>query len=165
MNRQVFLTLALVLCSFGAARAQSTPPPDTAALLAPVNAWAVAFNSAQTAFPSDAFTDDCTVIDEFPPFAWASGPQDVRSWYAYLVGSQSPERRARFLASKQHVTFDPPRFVREREGGAYLVFPSVLTYVSKGVPRTQRGTFVVAERKTSAGWRISANSWAIDSDD
>ena len=32
--------------------------------MAPVNAWSKAFNTAQTAFPTDAFTEDCTLIDE-----------------------------------------------------------------------------------------------------
>ena len=130
----------------------------------PVNAWGDAFNAGQTAFPSEAFTADCTAIDEFTPFAWSPGHQTIRQWYAAVVGADSPKNRASFLASKQHVTFDAPRFVTVRDGGAYLVFPSTLTYVSKGAAHTQRGTFAVVERLTGAGWRIAANSWAIDSD-
>src|SRR5579862_3258246 len=152
MRRAIFIGLTVLLAMAAPAGAQTTTP-DTAALLVPVNAWGAAFNAGQTTFPSDAFTDDCTVIDEFAPFAWAPGPHDVRHWYATLVGSDSPARRARFLASKQRVVFAAPQYVRERNGGAYLVFPSTLTYVDDGRSHTQRGTFVVVERKTSAGWR------------
>jgi hypothetical protein len=158
MKRQVFLLLALALLG-------ASPAPDTAALLVSVNTWGDAFNAGQTAFPSDAFTVDCTVIDEFTPFAWSPAHQTIRQWYAAVVGADSAQSRARFLASKQHVTFAAPRFVTVRDGGAYLVFPSTLTYVSKGATHTQRGTFVVVERLTEAGWRIAAHSWAIDSDD
>jgi len=160
MKRWIFLLLASALLG-----ATPAPAPDTAPLLVPVNVWGDAFNSGQTAFPSAAFTDDCTVIDEFRPFAWSNGHHTIREWYAAVVGADSPQSRASFLASKQHVTFDAPRFVTERDGGAYLVFPSKLTYVSKGASHVQRGTFVVVERLTDAGWRIAANSWAIDSDD
>ncbi|MGZ3499416.1 MAG: hypothetical protein ACXWNK_09155 [Vulcanimicrobiaceae bacterium] len=62
------------------------------------------------------------------------------------------------------MAFDAPRFVREQADNAYLVLPSTLTYVVKSATHTQRGTFVVVERKTAAGWRIAAHSWAIDID-
>lgn len=137
---------------------------DLAALMAPVSAWTAAFNAGQTNFPSAAFTDDCTVIDEFPPFAWSTTRQDVHRWYALLVGSQSPERRSRFLAAKEHLTLDAPRFVQQRGDGAYMVFESTLTYVAKGAAHTQRGRFVVAERMVGARWKIAAHSWAIESD-
>ena len=154
------LLLVLLAALLGAAPAPNTPP-----LLVPVNTWGDAFNAGQVAFPSDAFTDDCTVLDEFTPFAWSKGHATIREWYAAVVGADSPKNRARFLASKQHVTFGTPRFVTVDGDGAYLVFPAKLTYVSKGAAHTQRGTFVVAERHTYAGWRIAAHSWAIDSDD
>jgi hypothetical protein len=160
MKRRLFLFMALALLG-----ASPAPTPDSAPLLAPVNAWGDAFNAGQTAFPSAAFTDDCTVIDEFAPFAWSKGHAGIREWYAAVVGADTPLSRARFLASKQHVTFDAPRFVTERDGGAYLVFPSTLTYVSKGASHVKRGTYAVVERLTAAGWRIAANSWAIDSDE
>jgi hypothetical protein len=160
MKRWILLLMALALIG-----ASPAPALDTAPLLVPVNVWGDAFNAGQTAFPSVAFTDDCTVIDEFAPFAWSNGHENIRQWYAAVVGADSAQSRARFLASKQHVTFDAPRFVTERDGGAYLVFPSTLTYVSKGTAHTQRGTFAVVERRTDSGWRMVANSWAIDSDD
>jgi hypothetical protein len=130
-------------------------------LLAPVNAWVSAFNSGQTAFPSDAFTDDGTVIDEFAPYTWSKDRATVRQWYAYLVGADSPERRAKFLSYKEHLWIGAPHDVQQKGDAAYLVFNAVVTFLDGGKTVSQPGTFVVVERRTPQGWRISANSWAI----
>lgn len=134
------------------------------ALLAPVQAWTSAFNMGQTAFPTEAFTEDCVVIDEFAPFAWSPQRVNVREWYATLVGSKSVAARARFLGFREHLEVSQPHDVRVAGDGAYLVFPSVVSFVEHGKHHAQRGDFVVVERRTPHGWRIAAHSWAIVGD-
>ena len=162
MYKQLLATLILGLATAVPGAAAST---YTDALAAPVSAWVHAFNSGQAAFPSDAFTDDCAVIDEFPPFSWGKDRVNVRAWYADVVGSNDPKRRARFLAEKEHLVLEKPTYVRSNETDANVTFPAVYTYTSDGKLHTQRALFTVVERKTAAGWRINANAWAISSDD
>ena len=154
--------MLLILSATVPAFAADTYSP---ALAAPVNAWVNAFNSGQTAFPDTAFTDDCAVIDEFPPFSWGSDRVSVRQWYADVVGSNDPTRRARFLSEKEHLALGAPTYVRANATGANITFPAVYTYTSMGKLHTQRALFTVVERNTSNGWRINANAWAISSDD
>jgi ketosteroid isomerase-like protein len=136
--------------------------PDTGALMAPVNAWAKAFNTHQTTFPSDAFTDDCTVIDEFPPFAWAPGHATVRDWYAVVEGLDDPAHRQDVLRTQAHVDVGTPENVVVKGDAAYMTFHSTWSgLIPNGKHFSQTGLFTVVERKTPDGWRISANSWAV----
>jgi ketosteroid isomerase-like protein len=134
--------------------------PDTTPLMAPVNAWVKAFNSAQATFPSDAFTDDCTVIDEFPPFAWGPSHPTVRQWYASVEGLDVPGHRQMVLGTHERVDVGQPENVFVKGDNAYMTFHAV--WKAQGPHNkhfSQTGLFTVVERKTTDGWRISANSW------
>jgi ketosteroid isomerase-like protein len=136
--------------------------PDTPALMAPVNAWVKAFNTAQTTFPSDAFTEDCTVIDEFAPFAWGPPHPTVRQWYAAVEGLDVPGHRHYVLSTHEHVDVGPPSNVFVKGDNAYMTFHAV--WHAQGPHNkhfSQTGLFTVVERKTPDGWRMSANSWGI----
>jgi ketosteroid isomerase-like protein len=136
--------------------------PDTTPLMAPVNAWSKAFNTAQTAFPTDAFTEDCTLIDEFTPFAWGPSRPTVRQWYAAVEGVDSPARRKMVLSTHEHVDVGPPSNVFVKGDNAYMTFHAVWTAQGPHNKHfSQIGLFTVVERKTADGWRISANSWGI----
>ncbi len=136
--------------------------PDTSALLVPVNAWAKAFNTHQAAFPSDAFTEDCTVIDGFPPFAWAPQHATVREWYAAVEGLDVPAHRPFVLKSQERVEVGTPENVIVKGDNAYMTFHSTWTALGPhGKHFTQAGLFTVVEHKTPSGWRISANSWGV----
>ena len=162
MHKNLLATALLCLATTTPTVAASS---YTGALAAPVNAWVNAFNSGQAAFPVTAFTDDCMVIDEFPPFSWGSDRENVRSWYADVVGSNDPKRRAQFLAEKEHLVLDAPTYVRANATDANVTFPATYTYTSMGKLHTQRALFTVVERNTPKGWRINANAWAISTDD
>src|ERR1700756_237464 len=103
-------------------------------VLAPIHAFEQHFNAGDTAFPSDAFTDRCTVLDEFAPFVWDGGTDvgDIHTWWYRLVGSNDPKRRVRFLSYKQHVAFSAPSQVSVKGNRAYVSMPATLTYVEKG---------------------------------
>jgi ketosteroid isomerase-like protein len=140
--------------------------PDTPALMAPVNAWVKAFNTAQTTFPSDAFTDDCTVIDEFAPFAWGPSHPTVRQWYAAVEGLDVPGHRQIVLSSHDHVDVGTRSNVFVKGDNAYMTFHALwhAEYRAPGARTkhfSQTGLFTVVERKTAEGWRISANSWGV----
>jgi ketosteroid isomerase-like protein len=155
---------AIALLCYVQTAVSAAPPPavDRKELLAPVDAWVHAFSSQQAAFPSDAFTEDCTVIDEFPPFAWGPGGPSVRVWYAAVEGMDAPANRASVLRTKETVLVGLPENLQVQGNRAYMTFHAVWSGLSrKGKRFSQRGLFTVAERKTTAGWRIFAHSWGI----
>ncbi len=134
--------------------------------LAPVRAFAQHFNAGDTAFPSDAFTDQCTVLDEFSPYIWDHSPAvgDVHTWWASLVGTNDAARRSRFLASKEHVTFDAPTSFRVKGNLAYVSMPATLIYTANGLVHKQTAMFITTEENRPEGWRIRAHAWAIIAD-
>jgi ketosteroid isomerase-like protein len=140
------------------ASAQDTP--DVAALLAPVKAWADAYSSHQLEFPSNAFTEDCVVIDNFPPFLWATPSHGIRQWYADVEGANSPVKRQAVMNSKETLEVGTPIVIVVKEGEAYMTFSAKWHgYSRSGKYFFQTAVFTVIERLTEAGWRIEAHSW------
>jgi ketosteroid isomerase-like protein len=135
-------------------------PPDVAALLAPIKAWADAFSTHQLEFPSNAFTEDCVVIDNFPPFLWATPGHGVRQWYANAEGAHSPEKRQAVVDSKETIEVGTPVVIVFSASKAYLTFSAKWHGYSRSGKRFfQTATFTVVERLTEDGWRIEAHSW------
>jgi len=134
--------------------------PDVTALLAPVKAWAAAFSRHQLEFPSNAFTDDCIVIDNFPPFLWSTPNNGVRQWYANAEGAQSTEKRQAVIDSKETIEIGAPTVIVFKESRAYMTFSAKWQgYSRSGRHFFQTAVFTVVERQTDAGWRIEAHSW------
>ena len=164
MNRSILaIALAIATSTFPLPLlAQNAPQDkvDIAPLMAPVLAWANAFSTQQLAFPANAFTDDCVVIDNFPPFVWASPNSGIRQWYASVEGADSPADREHVLKSKETVELSAPQNVAVRDGKAYMTFSATWRGLSRSGKRfTQGAVFTVIERQTDAGWRIEAHSW------
>ncbi len=124
-------------------------------MLAPLEAFAVKFNSGDVTFPSAAYTDDCTTIDEFAPFSW-DGNGSIRTWYRDTIGSRSPEAQKRFAAHKFVLKIEAPLTVHGEGSTAYIVAPALLWYTRAGVRRLQHLEWVVQEVNTTEGWRIKA---------
>ncbi len=131
---------------------------ETAALLAPVNAWVSAFNNWEATYPSAAFTEDAVVIDQFPPFLW-HGKHSARAWWTDLMGA-SKEQHERERSMQQHVEFAAPQFVQIKGGRAYFVQLGTLTWVAKDGTHEMKATWVATEKKTPQGWRIASHAWA-----
>ncbi|MBD5657168.1 MAG: hypothetical protein IAI50_18610 [Candidatus Eremiobacteraeota bacterium] len=129
-----------------------------ASVLAPVRAFAAAFN-AQGAYPEAAFTRDCSVLDDFAPYVWR-GDGAPRRWYASLTGTTPLERRA-MAATHARIVFDAPQFTRRDRERAYLVVPGTLTLTLHGNVETQHGRWTLAEVRGPSGWRIASQAWAI----
>jgi hypothetical protein len=152
-----FVTVALL----AQATAAAGGTVDTAALMAPVRTFAAAFN-AQAAYPTAAFTPDCSVLDAFAPFAW-TGARAPRRWFAGLVGATAQARRT-IAATHQHVAFGAPQFARIDGARAYLVVPGAVTTVERGRSAVQRGRWVLVEARGAAGWRIASQAWDVTGD-
>jgi hypothetical protein len=103
---------------------------------------------------------DCVVIDNFPPFVWASPNSGIRQWYASVEGADSPADREHVLQSKETVELSAPQNVVVRDGKAYMTFSATWRGLSRSGKRFSQGAvFTVIERQTDAGWRIEAHSW------
>ncbi len=153
---------ALIACLLliAAARAHASAVTDTqAAVLAPLKAFAAAFNAGDRNFPSAAFTGDCTTIDEFDPFAW-HGSGSIRVWYRETTGGTTRGYR-HFLDAHETLTLENARIIRQRGSNAYAVLATRLHYMQSGKPRLQHLDWTVAEVRTSSGWRIAAQAWAL----
>jgi ketosteroid isomerase-like protein len=159
----VMICLAAALLATNArAATPAITAEERAAVLKPVHAWVHAFSTQQKDFPSDAFTDDCTVIDEFAPFAWSAGTTNIRQWYAAVEGLDSPANRDGVIRSKESVSVGDVENLVISGDGAYMTFHATWSANGRGSKMfTQHGLFTVVERRTPNGWRISANSWGI----
>jgi ketosteroid isomerase-like protein len=121
------------------------------ALLSPIRAFARAFNHAQKAFPSEAFTADCVVIDEFPPFVWARD-RSARTWWNAAVA---------LSGGNQHVTVGDVTYAVVAPNQGHVTVHMTLTGYSirRHKHFVQHALYTAVERRTSNGWRITANSW------
>ncbi|HEX5274415.1 MAG TPA: hypothetical protein VFW34_04000 [Candidatus Rubrimentiphilum sp.] len=113
-------------------------------VLAPMKAFAAAFNAGSRSFPTTAFTEDCTTIDEFDPFEW-HGKGSIRH----------------FLQAHEILTLEGTRMLRRRGSNAYVVLSTRLQYAQMGKTRLQHLDWAAAEVHTPAGWRIAAQAWAL----
>ena len=156
--KKLLLTMLILAAAAGARAAV-----DEAALLVAPKAFAGAFNNHQTDFPDGVFTDDCAIIDEFPPYFWA-GTGSAREWYSVLMG-RTPEEQKRRIAANQRLDLGVPKFARVNGDFAYLVVPSVLTYTLGGKKHRQTGEWAITEIRRGGRWVISAHSWAMKSDE
>ena len=156
---KTLLSIVFMICAAAAARAAV----DEAALLAAPKAFASAFNNHHTDYPDGIFTDDCAIIDEFPPYLWA-GKGSAREWYSVLMG-RTPEEQRKRVAANERLELGAPKFARVNGDFAYLVVPSVLTYTLGGRKHRQTGEWTITEVRRGAGWVISAHSWAMKSDE
>jgi hypothetical protein len=93
-----------------------------------------------------------SILAEIPPYEW-HGPTACVDWYSALD----------FYDEANGITdgdtlLGTPWNVEVTGDRAYFVAPLTYTYKQHGKPVKESGAFVVALRRTQAGWRITA--WA-----
>ncbi len=126
-----------------------TPDP---VVLAPVTQLADAFNKNDAAGIMAAHVPAPVILDEFAPYSW-SGPTAVMDW-----GAGFAKYAAGIGMVGGTVQINPPSVFEVNGDHAYVVSPSVITFVTKDKPIKNAGTFSFALLKTPGGWRIQ--SWA-----
>jgi len=98
--------------------------------------------------------DDAAVVDDVPPFEWR-GPGACAGWQkdedAYLQQAGITDATGT-LGKPQQLIIDADR--------AYVVAPATFSFTQNGKRRTQIATSTLVLRKTPAGWRITAWTWA-----
>ena len=146
MNR-VIIALAASLLTAGPALAA-----DKDDIMAVLRQW----NDADEAKSVATCAEDAAVIDDVPPFEWR-GPAACSGW----------QKDYDAYAEKQGMTdaastIGDPRLIVSGER-AYAVLPATFAFTQKGKRVTQTATATFALRKTAAGWRITAWTWAVQS--
>ncbi len=149
------ILLAAAAAAFLTTSAFAADPAVTAGVTRPLQVFVDAFNAHQASMPKDAFTEECTVLDEFAPYVWRS----AANWYGDLMGHDTAEQ-AKIRGYEEHVTIDAPTMVRVKGDAAYAVFPAHLDFRMNGKHTHQEGQWVVTELKRDGKWLISAHSWA-----
>jgi ketosteroid isomerase-like protein len=147
--RRLVVVFALVAVAMGTCLAQDT------AVMAKVNQFVDAFNKGETRTAAAVCADQAFIIDDFPPHAW-HGTGACARW----MNDYDRDARKNGIADG-HVTLGSPRHVEVTADRAYVVVPAEYTYQQKGTPVKETGSILtLALRKGSAGWRITAWSWA-----
>jgi hypothetical protein len=93
-----------------------------------------------------------SIIDEFPPHAWNSCQDWIKDFGEFNEKSGVTDAEAK-IGAPWSVDVDGDR--------AYVVAPATYTYKQHGkAMKEAHAVFTAALRKTDAGWRFSAWSWA-----
>ncbi len=157
-------TLLLAPAAVRAQGAAPRPALDTAALLAPVRAFAEAFNrdasgAAAPAAPAGVFTADVVITDDLPPFRW-TGADALPRWWAELFGA-TPERRAEFARMSRRMLLGPVRHLFVQGGEGYVTLPATMTLTDPrtGRPASVSGDLAFTLRAEGGGWRLSSHAW------
>ena len=151
MRYRSLRAISLVL----AIAAPSVASAADAQLMAPIQKFMDSFNKGDVAgaAATHSATDDLTIIDEVPPFAWR-GAKAFSAWAADLE-SDSKKRGV----TDQMVTISPA--TREETNGqqAYVVVPAVYTFKEKGVAMREAAQMTFVLKKGAAGWLIHGWTW------
>jgi len=101
--------------------------------------------------------DDAAVVDDIPPFEWR-GPGACSRW-------QKDEDAAMQQGgmTDASATMGKPQQLTIAGDRAYVVAPTTFSFTQKGKRLTQIATSTLVLRKTPAGWRIIAWTWATRS--
>ncbi|MBV8637744.1 MAG: hypothetical protein JO322_06625 [Candidatus Eremiobacteraeota bacterium] len=148
---------ALATAGGGEVRAAAT---DTASLLAPLKAFATAYNRGDREFPVNAYIDDAPTIDDFPPYSWR-GSNAARIWYQATIGGNTTAAYKEFLDEHQVLELGRTLTVRQHGDHAFVVLVTALRFRARGSNYLQHYDWTVSEIRTGAGWRINAQGWAL----
>jgi hypothetical protein len=148
----------LMLAALGWGQSAAGAPSSNEPLLLPLDRFIAGFNRWDEELPSGAFTEDCTVLDIFPPFEW-KGVRAPYRWWGDLAGRdrRTHERRA---ALREQIERGPPDAVTIVGARASFNVPATISYLRNGALHHVRGRWIINEKLTASGWRISAHAWA-----
>ena len=153
-----FATLAPAQAPAGRARhapkavAARTASAPAAAYLQPVHAVVEAINGRQE-FPSQLFTDDVSIVDDFPPFAW-QGREGAKAWYGSLLASETTSQ------SDMRITAGTPVIAPKVQAGlAYVTLPLTASWTEKGKKHSVSGPWTLVLQQAGSQWVIAAASF------
>jgi ketosteroid isomerase-like protein len=145
------LMVALALFAF----ATPTLATEKSDAMAAVNKFVDSFNKGDVKAVAAACTEEASILDEFPPYEWHGAGACAKWTAAYDADAKKNG------ITDGIVTLGTPRHVAVSADRAYVVVPANYKFKQNGKPVQEIGsTLTVALQNTSAGWRITAWSWA-----
>jgi ketosteroid isomerase-like protein len=148
--RAISIGLAMVVLAAGP-KASS----EKAAVMTPVNQFVDAFNKGDTKTAAAMCADQTSIIDEFPPHEW-HGAGACLTW----MNDYDADAKKNGITDGV-VTLGKPLHVDVTGDRAYVVVPADYAFKKKGVAVKESGSLLtVALQNVSAGWRVTAWSWA-----
>jgi ketosteroid isomerase-like protein len=144
---------AILVAQVPAIAAQQTA--DQKAVVAVVNQFIGGFNKGDVPAAVATCAAQTSIIDEIPPFEW-SGTGACGKW----AHDYDADARKKGITAGA-VTLGTPRHNMVEGDRAYLVIPTSYEITRNGKQVKQTGAVMaVTLRKGSAGWKITAWSWA-----
>jgi len=101
---------------------------------------------------------DSAVVDVISPY-YFQGPQGLVQWWSAIVGNTGATARSTFLDAHEVVTLEAATAAHIKGDDAYFVIPFSLALLVHGTPQTQYLIWIVSERNTPDGWRISGQAF------
>jgi ketosteroid isomerase-like protein len=124
-------------------------------VMAPVHQFVDGFNKGDVQSALAACADEVYVIDEFAPYQW-SGAGACSTWANDYVD----DARTNGI-TEGVVTLGKPKHVDIAGDRAYVVVPASYSWKQNGRPmKESASTLIIVLQKQSAGWRITAWTWA-----
>lgn len=156
MKTLSYLPLALLALATPVFRAQGEPTAsEQKAVFAPVRQFANGFNHGDPKIALAACTDQVSIIDDFPPYAWR-GAGACAQWLQDQVAFATKNG-----LTDQKVTLAKRRHVAITGKDAYVVVLANLSYQQMGKAMKQTGaTLTFALHQGTSGWRITGWTWA-----
>lgn len=145
---KIYLVTAAIALGLSSVPASAGPAEDATAA---VTAWLDKFNAGDI----DAFLaghrDGAMIVDEFAPYSWG-GSGSAKAWLdAY--GADSEKRGI----TDPHMDYGAPIQANSDGSSAYIVLPTVYSFVQGGKKYAGKGSMTFVMSKVGAEWKIS--SW------
>ena len=149
--RYLALGVLACLCIGGAVEAQTTDPQ----LVAPIQTFLDTFNKGDmaSAAATHAAGADLVIVDEVAPFLWR-GPEAFQTWAADL--DRDAKKRG---ITDQHVSIGPATRSEVDGDSAYVIVPSVYSFMQGGAAMRETAHMTFALKKTATGWLIHGWTW------
>jgi hypothetical protein len=149
MNK-LLMTLALIVLAAGLSLAD-----EKTDVMVTLHQFVDGFNKGDVKTAVAACAGETSIIDEFPPHEW-SGTDACSKW----ANDFDADAKKNGITDGI-VTLGKSKHIDVTADRAYVVVPANYTYKMKGKPVKEIGSILtVVLRKTDAGWRITAWSWA-----
>ncbi len=149
------VTIAVVLLVALAGLAVAAESPDQASTMKVVNQFVDGFNKMDSKAMLTTCAHQTAIIDDFPPHTWSTCSTWLNDYNAWAKKNGVTDGA---------VTLSAPKHVEITGDRAYVVVPASFAYKGNGKPMSQSGaTWTLVLQKGTAGWRITAWTWASGS--
>jgi len=151
----MFKRFALLLFVVGAVPAIPAAASDSSAVMATVNQFIDGFNKGDAKMAIAACASPAWIVDEFGRHVWV-GPTACADWARDETADDAKNGTTDGI-----VALGKPWHVDVSGNVAYVVVPATYSYKRHGKAEQESGSvWTLVLKKSPAGWRITAWTWA-----